>query len=182
MISVNDQAVHALPSTVPLRKGDLVKLDLTADRDGYYADSAITVALPDAGPKCLALRDCAKGALGQGLRAARSGRTTREIGRAVHKFVKAAGFQVIPSLCGHGTGRAIHEEPQVPNYDEPRMTSLLTRGLVLTIEPIICSGNGRVRTDPDGWTVRTTDGSQAAHFEHTVVITDDSPVVLTQIN
>jgi methionyl aminopeptidase len=180
-ISVNDEVVHGIPGSRVLRPGDLVKIDVTAELGGYIADAATMVALPPISEKKRKLRDCAERALRDAIASARWGHPLYEIGRAVETEVERRGFHVIPELCGHGVGRTIHEGPNVLNYEDRRNRERLTDGLVFTIEPIIASGTNKVRTEPDGWTVRTTDGSPAAHAEHTIVITKDRPIVLTAV-
>jgi methionyl aminopeptidase len=178
-ISINDEVVHGIPSERVVQPGDLVKLDLTAVKDGYHTDSAVTVQVPPVTEQSRALAHCAERAFRQALSAARAGNRTRDIGRAVEREVRRRGFHVIPELGGHGVGRTIHEEPRVPNFAEPSARHTLTEGLVITIEPIIAMGTGRVFTDRDGWTVRTADRSWSAHYEHTVVITKNEPILLT---
>jgi len=180
-ISVNDEVVHGIPGGRILRPGDLVKVDVTAELDGFIADSATTVAIPPISQKKRKLRDCAVVALNKGIAAAQAGRPVYEIGRAIQAEVKGRGFSVIPELCGHGVGRTIHEEPNVPNYEERRQHDRLTEGMAITIEPIIASGAGRIATAKDGWTIRTADHSPSAHVEHTVVITKDRPIILTAV-
>jgi methionyl aminopeptidase len=178
-ISVNDETVHGIPGKRVLSAGDLVKLDVTAELDGYIADAAITAPLAPVSSREHALCRTAQAALRKALDATRAGRPVSSIGKAVEGEVSRHGFAVIRALCGHGVGRAIHEEPDVPNYYEGRLKQRLTEGLVLAIEPMIASGSGHVVMDPDGWTVRTADGSRTAHFEHTIVVTRDRPLVLT---
>ena len=180
-ISVNDEVVHGIPGGRLLRPGDLVKIDVTAELDGFIADAADTVALAPVSGKKQKLRDCAEVALKRGIAAARAGRPLYEIGRAVEGEVGRAGFSVIPSLCGHGVGRTIHEAPNVLNYEDRRVRGILTEGLVITIEPIIAAGREKIVTDKDGWTIRTADGSPSAHVEHTVVITNDEALILTAV-
>jgi methionyl aminopeptidase len=178
-ISVNDEAIHGIPGDRAVRPGDLVKLDLVAEKDGFYADAAVTVSVPPHSEDGRALAQCAERAFGQGLKAAGVGNRVREIGRAVEREVRSSGFSVLRNLCGHGVGRTIHEEPQVPNFADPSAGGRLTEGLVITIEPIIAAGSGANRQASDGWTIVTADGSLAAHYEHTVVITKNGPVLLT---
>lgn len=179
-ISVNDEAVHGIPGSRTLESGDLVKLDVTAELNGYIADAAITVGVGVVATRQQQLAACAATALGKGMSAARAGRPIYEIGRAVHGEVERQGFHVLYELCGHGVGRTIHEEPRfIPNYEDRRASERLTEGMVITIEPIISGGSTRVRTEKDGWTLRTTDGSASAHVEHTIVITADQPIILT---
>jgi methionyl aminopeptidase len=178
-ISVNDEAIHGIPGKRTLAEGDLVKLDVTAQKDGFVADAAVTVRVGRVSATAEALARCAETAFRQGLKAARAGNRVYEIGRAVEREVRRCGFSVIPELCGHGVGRTIHEEPCVPNHYDPRFRAKLTDGLVITIEPIIAAGGGRAELQPDKWTIRTGDGSLAAHYEHTIVITKDQPILLT---
>lgn len=178
-ISINDEVVHGIPGSRVIQPRDLVKLDLTAVKDGYHTDSAVTIQVPPAQEQSRELAHCAERAFRQALAAARIGNRTRDIGRAVEREVRRRGFHVIPELGGHGVGRTIHEEPRVPNYAEPSARDLLTEGLVITIEPIIAVSTGKVWLDGDGWTVRTADGSLSAHYEHTVVITKREPILLT---
>jgi methionyl aminopeptidase len=178
-ISVNDEVVHGIPGDRAIQPGDLVKLDLTAVKDGYHTDSAVSIQVPPTQEKSRELAHCAERAFRQALSAARIGNRTRDIGRAVEREVRRRGFHVVRELGGHGVGRTIHEEPRVPNYADPEARHLLTDGLVITIEPIIAVGTGDVRLDRDGWTVRTADGSLSAHYEHTIVITKGEPLLLT---
>src|SRR6266481_2441357 len=180
-ISVNEEVVHGIPGERVIQSGDLVKLDLTAEKDGYHTDSAVSVEVPSerSNTKARELARCAERAFRQALTAARPGNRTKDIGRAVEREVRRRGFHVIRELGGHGVGRTIHEEPSVPNYADPAARHLLTEGLVITIEPIIAASTGNVSLDRDGWTVRTTDGSLSAHYEHTIVITKREPILLT---
>ena len=178
-ISVNDEAIHGIPGDRVIRAGDLVKLDLVAEKDGFFADAAVTVAAGEAGETAGALVRCAESAFHQAARVARAGNRVSEIGRAVERETRRCGFHVMRELCGHGVGRTIHEPPSVPNFHDPRSRVRLTEGLVITIEPIIAAGTGRGILQPDRWTIRTADGSPSAHFEHTIVVTRDAPILLT---
>ena len=179
-ISVNDEAVHGIPGSRVLAAGDLVKIDVTAELNGYVADAAITVAIPDASPDAEALAECSRKAFYRGLEYVTAGKPIRDWGKAVEREVQAAGFSVLKDLCGHGVGKTIHEAPRnIFNYDEPRMHQRFTEGSVIAIEPIISVSADHVKHDPDGWTLRTADGSQAAHFEHTVLVTQGKPIILT---
>ena len=179
LISVNDEIVHGIPGPRRLLAGDVVKLDVTAVKDGYVADAARTVVLDGGSGEAYRLAACAQAAFTAALSVARAGNRVNAIGRAVHDTVTRHGFSVVPSLEGHGVGRAIHEKPSVPNYFNPRQKDVLTEGLVLTIEPLITAGGSGAYEDEDGWTIRTDDGSLAAHHEHTLVITAGEPVLLT---
>jgi methionyl aminopeptidase len=178
-ISINDEAIHGIPGGRLIQPGDLVKLDLVAEKDGYFADAAVTVPVPPAPDLAVRLQLCAERSFHQALGAARAGNRLWHIGQAVEREVRASGFHVLRELCGHGVGRSIHEEPQVPNFADPRARQRLTEGLVLTIEPILAAGGGRGVQAPDGWTIRTADGSLSAHYEHTILITRGQPVLLT---
>jgi methionyl aminopeptidase len=178
-ISVNDEAIHGIPGNRILEDGDLVKLDLVAEKDGFFADAAVTVKVGEVSPTADALVRCAESAFHHAAKAARAGNRVYDIGRAVEREVRRCEFSVMKELCGHGVGRAIHEEPNVPNYHEPRCRSRLTNGLVITIEPIIAAGLGRGELQQDKWTIRTADRSLSAHYEHTIVITNGEPILLT---
>jgi len=184
-ISVNDEIVHGVPGSRKLRNGDLLKLDVTIQLDGFMADAAETVIVGESPansvPSALGnrLAASAQHAFHQAMQVARAGNRVQEIGRAVEAAVRADGFHVIRDLCGHGIGRTIHERPSVPNWADPSASALLTEGLVITIEPIIASKSGRTTLARDGWTVRTADRGLAAHYEHTLVITQGEPMLLT---
>jgi methionyl aminopeptidase len=150
-----------------------------AEKDGYFADAAVTVSAGESGDLAAALIRCAEAAFHLACRVARAGNRVCEIGRAVEGETRRRGFQVMRELCGHGVGRTIHEPPSVPNYYDARHRSRLTEGLVITIEPIIAAGSGRGELGADNWTVRTADRSWSAHYEHTLVIAKGSPVLLT---
>jgi methionyl aminopeptidase len=176
-ISLDDECVHGIPGPRRLRDGQLVKLDVTAELDGFYADACRTVPVGRVRPREQRLAAAAQSALKRGVQAATAGRPVGTIGAAVQAEVERRGFSVCAELTGHGIGRRIHEEPSVPNvaWDGPP----LTPGLVITVEPIIAAGRGEVQMASDGWTVRTADGSPSAHAEHTIVVTDGAPVLVT---
>ena len=178
-ISVNEEAVHGVPGPRRLRAGDLVKLDVTAERDGFYADACLSTSVGRARGRDRQLIATAQRALASGIGAAVAGAPLNAIGAAVGKTVGAGGQAVCTELMGHGIGRRIHEDPQGPNHYVAQLSAPLTEGLVLTIEPIISAGDGRVRVTGDGWTVRTSDGARSAHAEHTIVIRGDAALVLT---
>jgi methionyl aminopeptidase len=176
---VNDEIVHGIPGRRRLRNGDLLKLDVTVEKDGYMADaaeSAVVGSMIGIGQR---LSDCARSAFDVAMTAARAGNRVSEIGRAIEAKVRDSGFFVIQELSGHGIGRTIHEHPSVPNFDDPSARTILTEGLVITIEPIIASRSGRAFLARDGWTMRTADRGLAAHYEHTLVITSSEPLLLT---
>jgi methionyl aminopeptidase len=178
-ISVNDEAIHGVPGKRRLREGDLVKLDVTAELDGFYADACISVPVGRVCPSTTRLVDTANRALNNAMRVACSGTPLNAIGAAVEQTVTQRRHSVCTDLLGHGIGRRIHEPPNVPNYYVPHLAAPLTDGLVLTIEPVISAGSGAVREGADGWTLLTADGAMSAHVEHTIVITQGSPIVLT---
>lgn len=156
-----------------------MKIGVTAELDGYVADAAITVAVPPASPLHEGLRNCAEFTFERAAQVARAERPLNKIGRAIETAVRRRGFAVLAELTSHGVGRTIHEEPTIPNYYDPRMKTLLTEGLVITVEPIVSAGSPWTITDHDGWTIKTSDGSPAAHHEHTIVVTKGRPIVLT---
>jgi methionyl aminopeptidase len=178
-ISVNDEAVHGIPGQRKLQDGDLVKLDVTVEKDGFMADAAVTVSVGVATEEKQRLMSCAERAFELAMLVARAGNRVSEIGRVVEHEVRRCGFSVIRELGGHGIGRTIHEQPSVPNYRDPGEQGLLKKGLVITVEPIIAAGSGTVSLASDGWTLRTMDGTASAHYEHTLMITEKEPVILT---
>ena len=178
-ISVNDEAVHGIPGPRQIQPGDLVKLDVTFEKNGYMADAAITVPVEPVAEEARRLARCAERAFQEAMRVAKPQTRVNEIGRAVEREVRRSGFSVVRALCGHGIGRTIHEPPSVPNFADLTSRDRLTPGLVITVEPIIALGAGHCATAEDGWTECTVDGSLAAHFEHTIVITEKAPLLLT---
>jgi methionyl aminopeptidase len=178
-ISLNEEAVHGIPGTRTLCNGDLVKLDVTIEKDGFMADAAITVAVGTVSEEGERLIACAQRAFEKAMLVARAGFRIWEIGRVIEREVRRSGFSVIRDLGGHGIGRTIHEAPRVPNYLDPTANQVLTEGLVITIEPIIAAGSARAVTATDGWTIRTLDRKPSAHYEHTLVITTGEPILLT---
>ena len=178
-ISVNDEVVHGIPSARRLADGDLLKLDVTVEKNERLADAAITVNVGRGSDEGRRLIACTGAAFRAGWRAARAGRRTRDVGRAIESAVKAFGFTPVHGLSGHGIGRSIHEPPTVPNVDDPNADDVLVPGLVITIEPIVTSGSGAAFEDSDRWTIRTTDGRLAAHHEHTLIVTAGDPLLVT---
>lgn len=179
LISVNDEIVHGVPGSRRIETGDIVKLDVTIEKNGYVADAARTVTVGPPSELAARLIACAEAAFSAALAVARAGTRVNEIGRAVDREVRRRGFAVVKGLSGHGVGRTIHESPSVPNEYHPWQRDLLTDGLVLTIEPMVSAGSGEPVEDADGWTIRTRDGSLSSHFEHTLVITKGAPILLT---
>ncbi len=181
LISVNDEIVHGIPGDRVLEKGDIVSLDVTAELNGYIADAAITIPIPPCSPKAVGLCRCARTAFEKAVAVARAGEPINCIGRAVEQEVTRKGFRVVSELTGHGVGRVIHEDPIVANTYNPLDSTPLTNGLVITIEPLIAENPARAVEDSDGWTMKTSNGSLSAHYEHTVVITDGRPILLTAV-
>lgn len=180
LISLNDEAVHGIPRrSRKINPGDLVKLDVTFEKNGYMADAAVTVPVKPVSLEAARLAACAEQAFYAAMEVARANHRVHEIGRAVEHEVRDNGFHVIRELGGHGIGRTIHEKPSVPNFDDPFANEQLTAGLVLTVEPIIAVGPADAVEGDDGWTIKTGDGSLSAHYEHTLVITDGAPILLT---
>lgn len=179
-ISVNDEVVHGIPGARRLRDGDLVKLDVTAELDGYYADACVSVPVGRQKPATGRLVAAAQAGLRRGIDAARAGAPRNAIGGAVEAEVEKRGFSVIRELTGHGIGRRLHEGPEILNFPHPDDDEPLTEGLVITIEPMISAGGTEIATLEDDWTIVTEDGSRSAHVEHTMVIRRDAPpLVLT---
>lgn len=179
-ISVNDEAAHGIPSAARrLREGDLVNVDVSAELDGYWADTGASAPVGQVSAEASRLLNTTRLAQQDAMAAARAGSPLHHIGRAVQRRARGHGFSVITNLCGHGVGRGLHEAPTVPSVDDPRDTTTLWEGLVLAIEPFLSTGATYAVEDSDGWTLRTPDASLAAQYEHTVVITNGSPLVLT---
>lgn len=179
-ISVNDAIAHGIPSpNCVLQEGDLVNIDVSAELDGYWADTGASFAVGKPLEQAGRLLAATRLALQEAMQVARAGTPLRNIGKTVENRAKKTGFRVIRNLCGHGVGRYIHEEPSVSNTFEPRNRQLLSEGLVITIEPFFTISATETVEDPDGWTLRTADGSLGAQFEHTLVITRGRPIVIT---
>ena len=179
-ISVNDEAVHAVPGRRRLRRGDLVKLDVTAELDGFYADACVTVPVGPIAPRSARLVRAAAAALDRGLAAATHDAPVRAISQAVADEAARHGVVALDDLGGHGIGRTIHEPPSIPNTPDAGDPTRLHAGLVITVEPILGAGSSGVRRGDDGWTISTADGAPAAHVEHTIVVTDGAPLILTR--
>jgi methionyl aminopeptidase len=178
--SVNDEIVHGLPSEKRiLREGDIISIDLTVSVDGFVGDNTRTVAIGEITPEIQHLIDVTQKALQAGINAAREGNTVGHISAAIQRLADENRFGVVRELVGHGIGREMHEDPQVPNYGVAGQGPILKSGMTLAIEPMFTLGKAKISTDPDGWTIRTADGSWAAHWEHTILITDNLPEILT---
>ena len=181
--SINEEVVHGIPSAARrLKEGDIIGLDLGCIVDGYYADAAFTMALGEVPPRVAELLRLTKESLDLAIAQCRPGRRLGDVSSAIQRHVEAAGFGVVRAFVGHGIGRALHEDPQIPNFGEPGKGMLLKPGMVLAIEPMVTVGSWEVRILSDQWTAVTVDGSWAAHFEHMVAITEEDPDVLTVSN
>jgi len=179
-ISVNDEVVHGIAGSRRLQFGDLVSVDVGVLHRGFVGDTAATFPVGGCDPAGQRLMDVTREALDAGIREARADRCVVDISRAVQTVVEAAGFSVVREFVGHGVGRSVHEEPQIPNFVESgRRSPRLRAGMTLAIEPMVNAGRREVRMLNDGWTVVTADGKLSAHFEHTVLVTDGEPEVLT---
>lgn len=176
--SVNEQVVHGIPSKRTLKEGDIVGLDLGAIVGGFYGDSAVTVAVGRIEEKAAALVRITEESLALAIEQARVGNRLSDISHAVQRHVEAAGYSVVTEFVGHGIGRQLHEEPQVPNYGKPGQGPRLQAGMVLAIEPMVNMGGSAVRVLDDRWTAVTTDGSLSAHFEHTIAIQPSGPALV----
>jgi len=178
-ISVNDEVVHGIPSRRALVEGDLVKLDVTVEKNGFMADACVTVPVGKVSARAASLAETAEKAFHAALREVRPGRRACDVGAAVEEFVEKRGFRVVRTLTGHGIGRTIHEAPTIPNWLDPEHRTWLEENMVITLEPIISAGDGESYEADDGWTVKTADGALAAHFEHTLVVRKGPPLLLT---
>ena len=178
--SVNEEVVHGIPSKRVLSDGDVVSIDLGVVLDGFYGDHAVTVPVGSITDEAQALLRVTEEALNRAIAQAQPGKRVSDLSHAVQQHVEAHGYSVVREFVGHGIGTSLHEEPQVPNYGDPGHGPRLTAGMVLAIEPMVNLGAASVRVLDDGWTAVTLDGSLSAHFEHSVAITEDGPVVLSQ--
>ena len=179
-ISINEEVVHGIPSAHRrIKEGDIVGLDLGCIVEGYYADCAFTLAIGDVPPKVQQLLDVTRDSLNVAIAECRPGRRLSDVSHSVQAHVERNGFSVVRAFVGHGIGRALHEDPQIPNFGDPGRGPQLRPGMVLAIEPMVTMGSWEVKVLDDGWTAVTRDGSLAAHFEHTIAVTENGPEVLT---
>jgi methionyl aminopeptidase len=178
-ISPNDMVVHGIPGPTELREADIVSVDVGVTLDGFVADSAYTFGVGEISPDAARLLEACQAALAAGVEQARAGNRLSDISHAVQAATEAAGFSVVRSLVGHGVGRSMHEDPQIPNYGDPGRGPELQAGMTLAIEPMITAGGPDVVLHDDQWSISTADGSLAAHFEHTVAVTEVDPLILT---
>jgi len=180
-VSVNDEIVHGIPGARELKEGDIVSLDFGAIVKGFHGDAAITVGVGKISLQAEELIAVTQTALMVGIKAARCGGHIGDISAAVQRYVEGKGFSVVREYSGHGIGRDLHEDPLVPNFGLPGEGPLLQKGMTVAVEPMVTAGGWRTRLAPNRWTVLTADGSLAAHFEHTIVITDDEAEILTLV-
>ncbi len=178
-ISVNEEVVHGIPGDRVLHEGDIVSVDIGVECEGFFGDSAATYAVGEVSREKRRLMEVTRRALEEGVRMAVSGNRLSDISHAIQTVVEDAGFSVVRDLVGHGIGRELHEPPQIPNYGAPNSGPRLRPGMVLAIEPMVNMGTYKVKTKRDKWTVVTKDGLPSAHYEHTVVVTEDGPDILT---
>jgi methionyl aminopeptidase len=181
-VSVNDELVHGIPGERVLCEGDIVSLDMGANVHGFHGDAALTVGVGKISPQAEALLQATEGARTAGIASARSGAHLSDISAAIQSFVEARGFSVVREYVGHGIGREMHEEPQIPNFGPRGQGPVLQRGMALALEPMVNIGGWQTKVGSDGWTVTTADGSLCAHFEHTIAITDGEPEILTRLD
>jgi methionyl aminopeptidase len=179
-ISVNGTVIHGIPGKYVIKAGDIVSIDVGAYLNGYHGDNAATFAAGDISPEAEALLKATEESLYEGIRAAVAGNRVGDIGAAVQRYVEVRGYSVVRQFVGHGVGTNLHEDPSVPNFGTPGRGPRLLPGMTLAIEPMVNAGSSEVKILGDGWTTVTKDGSLSAHFEHTVAITTDGPVILTQ--
>jgi methionyl aminopeptidase len=178
--SPNDMVVHGIPGPYRLESGDIISIDVGVTLDGFVADSAYTFAVGEIDPDAQRLLDVCQAALDAGIAEARIGNRVGDISAAVQRVTEEGGFSVVRTLVGHGVGRSMHEEPQIPNFGEPGRGPELAEGMTLAIEPMITAGGNEVVIADDGWSISTEDGSLAAHFEHTVAVTREGPLRVTE--
>jgi methionyl aminopeptidase len=180
-VSVNDEIVHGIPGKRVLREGDIVSLDFGAIFRGFQGDAAMTVAVGNISPEAGRLIETTEGALKAGIAAARAGARLGDISAAIQHYAESRGYSVVREYTGHGIGREMHEEPQIPNFGLPGQGPVLKKGMALALEPMVNIGDWRTRIGDNHWTVFTSDGSLSAHFEHSIAITDGEPEVLTAL-
>lgn len=181
-VSVNDQVVHGIPSGLTLKEGDIVSIDLGVYKDGFYGDAAVTLPVGKIGPEAGKLIQVTEEALYLGIDKARVGNRVSDISWAVQSHAERNGFTVVRTFVGHGIGRSLHEEPQVANFGPPGQGPRLKEGMTLAIEPMVNAGRHEITILEDGWTAVTADGRLSAHFEHTVAITRNGPIILTKVS
>jgi methionyl aminopeptidase len=181
-VSINEEIVHGIPSNRALREGDIVGLDYGVIYDGFYGDSAVTVGVGKVSEEAKQLMEVTEQALYNGIDQLHAGKRLGDLGFAIQQIAEKAGYSVVRAFVGHGIGKKLHEEPPVPNYGEPDRGVRLREGMVLAIEPMVNAGSYEVEIKEDGWTAITKDGSLAAHFEHSVAVTQNGPLILSKLS
>jgi methionyl aminopeptidase len=179
--SLNDEVVHGIPSNRKLREGDIIKIDCGATLNNYVGDAAITIPVGRISMEVERLVQATRASLFRAVEKMVGGNRLYDVSYAVQAFIEESGYTIVREFCGHGIGQKMHEDPQVPNYGRPGTGPTLKPGWVLAIEPMVNLGRHEVRMEPDGWTVKTQDGLPSSHFEHTIAVTEDGPVVLTAL-
>lgn len=179
-ISVNEAVVHGIPNQKRLKKGDIVGIDVGVEKDEFIADGARTFGIGELKPEVKRLLEATEKALYLGIAAAREGNRVSDISYAIQSYIESVGFSIVEELTGHGVGLRLHEDPMIPNFGPPHKGVRLVSGMTLAIEPMVNMGGKEVKTLKDGWTVVTKDGLPSAHFEHTILVNKDSPVILTR--
>lgn len=177
--SIDDEVVHGIPGNRVLKEGELLSVDVGVEKNNYYGDAAISIAIGKISEEKKKLMDVTEKSLYIGIEQAVAGNRIGDIGNAIQTYVESFGFSVVRDLCGHGVGKHLHEDPQIPNYGKRGTGALIKNGMTLAIEPMINMGSHKVFVDEDGWTVKTIDGLPSAHFEHTIAVIDGKPEILT---
>ncbi|MCD6555071.1 MAG: type I methionyl aminopeptidase [Chloroflexi bacterium] len=180
-VSVNEEVVHGIPGSRVINEGDLVSMDVGTIYKGFQGDAAITVAVGEVSPAARRLLEVTAGALEAGIAQCRAGQHMGDVSAAIQNYAESRGFSVVREYTGHGIGRKMHEDPQIPNFGEPGRGALLRPGMTFALEPMVTMGTWRTRVLDNGWTVVTLDGQLSAHFEHTIAVTDDEPEILTRL-
>ncbi|MDH7605525.1 MAG: type I methionyl aminopeptidase [Melioribacter sp.] len=177
--SIDDEVVHGIPGNRVLKEGEILSIDVGVEKNNYYGDAAISIAIGKMSEEKKKLMDVTEKSLYLGIEQAVAGNRIGDIGNAIQTYVESFGFSVVRDLCGHGVGKHLHEDPQIPNYGKRGTGALIKNGMTLAIEPMINMGSYKVFVDEDGWTVKTMDGLPSAHFEHTIAVIDGKPEILT---
>ncbi len=178
--SLNEEVVHGIPSTTTLKEGDILSIDVGVLKNNFYGDAALTVAVGEIDPQVQKLMEVTEKALYIGIDEAQSGNRVGDMSNAIQDYVESNGFSVVRELCGHGVGKYLHEDPQIPNFGRKGSGPLLKNGMTFAIEPMVNMGNYKVNVAPDGWTVYAVDRKPSAHFEHTIAIVNGKPEILTK--
>jgi methionyl aminopeptidase len=179
-VSINEEVVHGIPNKRKLKEGDIVSIDVGTNLHGYFGDSAITLPVGEVNPEAKRLLEVTEKALSIGIGMAKVGNRLFDISHAVQAWVESNGFSVVRDFVGHGIGKSLHEDPQIPNFGSPNQGPRLERGMIFALEPMVNEGTYEVRVLDDGWTVVTADGKPSAHFEHTIAITDGEAEILSR--